>query len=213
MVFICKWYPNTCQVCSAGYYMQSAIPSLPSSTGPVIIHGLDSASRFMAEMKELSRQVTVAMKEEARPMVLTAADEAAMQVQRNCHICDRPLLGDEVRDHCHLTGQFRGLAHNGCNLQFRPRQSGTTGRFYIPVVFHNLKGYDGHFLVKEVQAEDRTHVIANSMEKYVSFSVGGLRFVDSMQFLPASLSRLSENCPAFTRLSAWNADPELQRKG
>jgi len=46
---------------------------------------------------------------------------------------------DKVRDHCHLTGKFRGAAHNECNLQYRvPR--------FIPVFFHNVSRYDAHLL-------------------------------------------------------------------
>ena len=42
-----------------------------------------------------------------------------------------------VRDHCQITGKFRGSAHSKCNVK-------------IPVVFHNLKGYDGHFIMQQI---------------------------------------------------------------
>ena len=46
------------------------------------------------------------------------------------------------KDHCHRTGCFRGATHQQCNLtNFKNR--------YVPVVFHNLKGYDGHLIIKE----------------------------------------------------------------
>ena len=34
-----------------------------------------------------------------------------------CHICEKDLGKDKVRDHCHFTRKFRGAAHTSCNLQ------------------------------------------------------------------------------------------------
>ena len=50
---------------------------------------------------------------------------------------------DKIRDHCHLTGKFRGAAHNECNLRYRvPR--------IISVFFHNLSRYDSHLFIKKL---------------------------------------------------------------
>ena len=56
-----------------------------------------------------------------------------------CHICFKPFNSKEpkVRDHCHHTGHYRGSALSLCNLRYRIPS-------YIPVVFHNLSGYDAH---------------------------------------------------------------------
>ena len=48
-----------------------------------------------------------------------------------------------IRDHCHITGKFRGAAHWDCNINFK-----LTKRF--PVVFHNLKGYGGHLIFSKL---------------------------------------------------------------
>ncbi|XP_066601745.1 uncharacterized protein [Prorops nasuta] len=39
----------------------------------------------------------------------------------NCHICKKPFLPNQlrIRDHDHLTGKYRGPAHNNCNLNFK----------------------------------------------------------------------------------------------
>ena len=64
--------------------------------------------------------------------------------ESNCFNCGEPLLRDKfryaVRDHCHITGKCRGAAHNVCNLRLRINPETTI----IPVVFHNLRGYDAH---------------------------------------------------------------------
>lgn len=102
-----------------------------------------------------------------------------------------------VRDHCHLTGQFRGYACNSCNLNAKQSK-------YIPVFFHNLKGYDAHLLMKYMghldlngensrDSRDRKiKVIATNQEKYISFTLmNTYRFVDSCAHIPASLEDLT----------------------
>lgn len=49
-----------------------------------------------------------------------------------------------VRDHCHITGIFRGAAHQKCNLNYRM----DSRCWRLPIFFHNLRGYTGHLLFK-----------------------------------------------------------------
>ena len=44
--------------------------------------------------------------------------------------------------------------------------------------------------------DEETMVIANNEEKYVAFHIGNLRFLDSMQFMNASLASLVANLRA-----------------
>ena len=49
----------------------------------------------------------------------------------------------KVRYHCHYTGNYRGAAHDICNLKYKtPRE--------IPIVFHNGYTYDYQFIIKEI---------------------------------------------------------------
>ena len=92
-----------------------------------------------------------------------------------------------MRDHCHITGGYRGAAHNACNLKLRLNPKTTR----IPVVFHNLRGYDFHLLMQAIsKVEGRVSCIPNNTEKYISFFLGQLRFIDSAQYLLASLDKL-----------------------
>jgi hypothetical protein len=62
-------------------------------------------------------------------------------------------------------------------------------KIHIPVVFHNLRGYDSHLIMQAIsQEESQVSCIPNNMEKYISFSLRNLRFIDSAQFLQASLN-------------------------
>jgi hypothetical protein len=67
------------------------------------------------------------------------------------------------------------------------------------VVFHNLKGYDSHMIIKKAYeinnqlGNKSIDVIPNSYEKFMSFSIGDLKFIDSLQFMASSLEKLVEN--------------------
>ena len=92
------------------------------------------------------------------------------------------------------------------------------------MVFHNLKGYDAHHIIRETyqaatefqekrtkkdkngqpilgkNGEPMTYLwkpklgcIPNSYEKFMSFSIGDIKFIDSCQFLAESLDSLVKN--------------------
>ena len=105
----------------------------------------------------------------------------------------------KVRDHCHITGFYRGSAHQDCNLNFRLTDK-------IPVIFHNLRGYDSHLIMQNIGEIAKKHryknkngeecqmnitAIPNNMEKYMAFMIGNhLTFIDSFQFMSTSLDKL-----------------------
>ena len=125
----------------------------------------------------------------------------------SCHICFKPFKEGNpmVRDHCHYSGIYRGVAHSLCNLQYKIPS-------YIPVVFHNLSGYDAHIFIKELASSSldgaKMGVITKNKEDYITFSInvevdkyidkGGeernkeieLRFIDSFKFMSSSLNSL-----------------------
>ena len=134
-------------------------------------------------------------KKKKDPEICLKKPEQASE-QQQCRYCALPLLQtnfrDAVRDHCHITGQYRGAAHNACNfkLQIKPK------KVQIPVVFRNLRGYDAHLLMQGMsKVKKEIRCVANNMEKYVTFSVGGLRFIDSLNFLLSSLDSLVKATP------------------
>ena len=81
-------------------------------------------------------------------MLLTGTELRSFNNATSCHICTKPLGDDKVRDHCHIVGSYRGAAQE-CNLMYRISRSG----WKLPVVIHNLKGYDGHLISKALKSE------------------------------------------------------------
>ena len=70
----------------------------------------------------------------------------------------------------------------------------------IPVVFHNLQGYDAHLFIKQLsKLNGDLTCIPSTEEKYISFSKKikvdeyQLRFIDSYKFLQTSLANLVRN--------------------
>ena len=69
---------------------------------------------------------------------------------------------NKVRDHCHITGKYRGVAHYSCKITKNYLQ--ITKK--VPVIFHNLKGYDSHLIFKELSKFNvKISVIPNGLEK------------------------------------------------
>src|SRR6218665_244718 len=83
----------------------------------------------------------------------------------SCYICGGSLGKDRVRDDCHLSGKFKGAAHNECTLNYKIPK-------FIPVVFRNLSCYDSHLFVKKLQGSqgEKIKCIPNNEEKYTLFS-------------------------------------------
>ena len=120
---------------------------------------------------------------------MSEEDENNYQNSQNCWICNQKIIKDKVRDHCHITGKFRGSAHKECNSKLRiPRK--------LPIIFHNLEGYDGHIIFKELNnfKDIDMRVITKLSEKYTSIIINrSIIFLDSLQFYKASLDNLAGN--------------------
>ena len=138
---------------------------------PVVYHGENAVTHFLMALNREEQKITKLLKE-VKPMKLTPEDEQAFQRATVCHICDLPLNGDKVRDHDHLLegNNYRGAAHNSCNLNFKHPT-------FIPVVMHNAKGYDSHLILSQVEKlkPKRISCIAQNKEKYIGYSIGRLR--------------------------------------
>ena len=110
-------------------------------------------------------------------MLLTATELRGITSTTTCHVCTKTLGADKVRDHCHVTGGYRGAVHSPWNPMYRLTKS--SGK--LPVVIHNIKDYDGHLIAKAVKSEfGKVEVIPQNMEKYLSLTVSKLSTLSSL---------------------------------
>ena len=178
---------------------------------PVQIHrGENAVHKFMENMLEEVNWCKSKMKKHFnKPLKMTKENETDFQKATKCYICDIKYTDKDihVRDHCHITGKFRGSAHQDCNLKLQMKPD----NIKIPVIFHNLRGYDSHFIMQQIgeiakkhtyknKREEECHMnincIPNNMEKYMAFMLGNhLVFLDSFQFMSSSLDNLIKNLP------------------
>jgi hypothetical protein len=139
-----------------------------------------------------------------KKMIFSEDDKKNFDTATTCHICNGSLNNDRVRDHCHLTGKYRGAAHNTCNINYKIPK-------FIPVILHNLSGYDSHLFIKKLGTDGKINCIPTNEEKYISFSkqivvdeyknkegktvkvTRELRFLDSFRFMASSLDVLANN--------------------
>ena len=56
-------------------------------------------------------------------LIMSEEEEHLFQQSNSCWICKKLIYNNEekVRDHCHVTGKFRGAGHEivGCNLNLQ----------------------------------------------------------------------------------------------
>ncbi|XP_053201453.1 uncharacterized protein LOC128386445 [Panonychus citri] len=163
--------------------------------------GDDAGKKFLEKIISLEPFIRDHIVQNIKPLSLTYDEEKQFKEATTCHICSKPLGSDiRVRDHDHLTGKFRGAAHQPCNLEYQvPTQ--------IPVVFHNLKNFDGHIIIKALDSsmfKEKPQIIAHSTEKFIGFIIDNFKFMDSFAFLSASLDALSANLTTDDKLFYLN---------
>lgn len=170
-------------------------------------------------------------------MSITEVQKLDFRRAEFCHICSGAFTLEDVkvRDHNHLTGEFRGAAHNKCNLNFQDSRT-------IPVIMHNLTGYDSHFIIRELTNcfEGELYVIPSTDQNYISFTKKvaytsqfepnfqkrmrntiKFKFLDSFCFMVSSLEKLASFLPSTRKIILHSEfkflSPEkmhlLERKG
>ena len=112
-----------------------------------------------------------------KKLVLYAEDEERFQSSNDCRIYKKLFdVGDnKITDHNHVTEKCRGSAHWNCNINPKLTKN-------VPVIFHNLRGYESHLIMEEIgKVDEKVSVIRNVLKKYMAFKISNsLVYIESM---------------------------------
>ena len=170
---------------------------------------------YMCRLEEIHADMMVCYERNKFDIDMTDETKRAFKASTKCHICKKGLdwkskKNPPVRDHDHFkeNNNYRGSAHSNCNLRYWERTK------KVPVMFHNL-AYDlNNFLVdllKMADNPDGIDIIPQNLEKFKAIYNDNFIFMDTLQFLPASLADLVDNLKSqgtnnFKRLRAYYPD-------
>lgn len=194
------------EVHSVGYYFKCENDE--SKSYYACYRGVNCVDWFMLELKKIANIVFYFLQCKKAMNILSKEEEKMFNESTICHICKKVFANNpihiRVKDHCHITGQYRGAAHQSCNLKYQIARN-------IPIVLHNLSGYDSHLLNRKLGSSKLIagdiNIIPHNAEKYISFikTVQGvstsyrdqikLKFIDSLRFMTASLDSLASLIP------------------
>ena len=110
-----------------------------------IFKGEDCVMQFMLYLRQkVAENVALLDTYTCTPMDMTPEEEERHRSLTHCEFCEKRFNNEclRVADHDHISGRYLHTLCNDCNLkrvQYRRRMT---------VVFHNLKGYDGHHLMR-----------------------------------------------------------------
>ncbi|KAJ8889648.1 hypothetical protein PR048_009148 [Dryococelus australis] len=118
---------------------------------PVTYEGPDASTVFVKMLMEEAKSIGNIYTNEKLMLPLSQKEQIVYDTATHCHICEKTLNGDSVRDHDHLTGKFR----NKC---------------FVPVFIHSQFGYDTHLFIRDLGIdENKIDLILNNEEKYIYF--------------------------------------------
>jgi len=175
--------------------------------------GLDANEHFVKTIMKIESHLKFKIKEAKgiwgdtmKPLSPTQQDHH--NTCNTCRFCNQQIKTNKVRDHCHYTGNYRGPAHEECNLK-----ASCPKRETIPIMFHNLN-YDLRMIIQAFDIlggdKNRVEVIAQNSENYKTLKLNSYQFMDTMAFQMASLETLISALPEEKKINMKRitSDPE-----
>ena len=101
--------------------------------------GYNNEEWFVKEVIKIENKMTFYFKNTKKDIIMTEKDEKDYRNNNICRFCEKQIISDKVRDHCHLTSKYRGPAHSKCKIIVTQNKSN-----FIPFIFHNFSNYDCH---------------------------------------------------------------------
>ena len=168
--------------------------------------GEDCVIDFLSELERMAKDLFEHNSMTRRQMIISPQQQNDFYACTHCPKCNKKFTDKlyKVRDHCHISGLYRGPLCYLCNCRL------TLKRLTLSIIFHNLKNYDAHMIIRCGIGKFKhwkLSCIAQTAEKFMTLSakipVGKtkkgrtifftLSFIDSFQFMPSSLATLAEN--------------------
>ena len=161
------------QTCGFGYQI---VRYDVFSSDVVVYRGEDAVKQFLKYLHQIVININ-AIFAKPKPLHMSEKNED-FQSATQCWICQKDFNDEnnlKERNHCHIMGLY----------VIKPWITP------IPVVLYNLKGYGSHLIMQQIhKITGRLSCIPSNTEKYISFSVGQLKFLDSFQFMGSSRAKL-----------------------
>ena len=87
-------------------------------TKPIVVfRGENAAYKFIeAILKQYQYCKKVMKKHFNKNLIMSEKGEEQFQSSNLCCICEKLIVDEKVRNHCHVTGKYRGAAHWSCNI-------------------------------------------------------------------------------------------------
>ena len=149
--------------------------------------GADMIEKFVARINQISCNLKATLSEKAPMKKLGLEEISSYNNFDTCHICRCKIYKHEkkVRDHCHVSGKYRGAAHFDCNVRYRQPNK-------IPICFHNFRNYDSQILISNLKKihHQKVVIIPHNTEKFTSIIISNYYIIDTYLHTLASLDDL-----------------------
>jgi len=145
----------------SGFCCYRVTPYEQYQTPLIVYSGPDPISKCYDRVISESHLIDQIVSHQVPMKPVTSQQEAEFRTATACRNYDEPSSSHnyKVRHHDHLSRQFLFTACNNCNLQSKPTKCRRPGdkrptpdasenSFFLPVLFHNGKKYDFHFILK-----------------------------------------------------------------
>ena len=183
--------------------------------------GHDCISNFLKFLDVLAHDMHNKLLSKSKlSLKMTEEDNISFKEAKTCAKCNLIFSKDKkkVRDHNHFNGQYRQALCSSCNIQLQIQ------RYTLPIIFHNFKNYDCHMITYKALGKMndwKLKIVAATSDKYLTMQaqvdVGkslvsnktlhyNLKFIDSYQFLSASLSDLTKSLETFNHVNSLKVE-------
>ena len=106
-----------------GYHIVSELDDVSKSDYYKSPLGYNNVDWFVDEVIKLENKMAFYFKNTNEDIIMTEKDQEDFKNINICRFCEKNIESDKIRDHCHLTGKYRGPAHGNCNVNVTQDQS------------------------------------------------------------------------------------------